>query len=115
MKAEPRAAAHRAAVLVIVAAAFWWHEWMPAVAVAVFVGWALLHRRYQGARRDGFMRFRGRVWPPAPLILVALIVAGTAVYVTSTISVEAKALPIALNVLAAGMIVLDGWRRVSAP
>ena len=114
MKREPRAPAHHAAVLVILAAAFWWHEWMPAVIVVAFVAWALLHRRYQGVRRDDFMRFRRRVWPPAPLVLVALIVAGTAVYVTSTVSVEARVLPIALNVVAVGMIVLGSWRRVSA-
>jgi hypothetical protein len=29
-----RKASHRAAVLVILAAVFWWHAWMPAVAVA---------------------------------------------------------------------------------
>ena len=108
------ASAHSAAVLVILAAVFWWHAWMPAVAVVAFVGWVLLHRRYQGARREDFMRFRRRVWPPAPLVLVAVIVAGTAMYVTSTVSVEARVLPVALNVVAAGMIVLGTWRRVSA-
>lgn len=114
MKADPRAAARVAGVLVIIAAAFWWHTWMPAVAVVTFVGWALLHRRYQGARREDFMRFRRRVWPPAPLVLVALIVAGTAVYVTSIGSVEAKVLPVGLNVVAAGVIALGSWRRVAA-
>lgn len=102
-----------AAVLVILAAAFWWHAWMPAVAVIAFVAWALLHRRYQGARREGFMRFRRRAWPPAPLALIGLIVAGTAVYVATSGSAEAKALPIALNVVAAGMILLGSRRRVA--
>lgn len=114
MKPDPRAAARLAGVLVILAAAFWWHAWMPAVAVVAFVAWALLHRRYQGARRESFMRFRRRVWPPAPLVLVVLIVAGTAVYVTSTGPVEAKVLPIALNVLAVGAVVFGSWRRLAA-
>ena len=114
MKRELRAAAHRAGVLVILAAAFWWHAWMPAVAVVAFVAWALLHRRYQGTRREAFMRFRRRIWPPARLALVALIVAGTTVYVTSSLSLEARVLPIALNVAAAAMIVLGSWRQVSA-
>ena len=111
MKADPRAAARLAGVLVIVAAAFWWHTWMPAVAVVVFVGWALLHRRYQGTRREDFMRFRRHVWPPAPIVLFAVIVATIAVYVTSTDSVEAKAMPIALTLLAAGALILGKWRQ----
>jgi hypothetical protein len=114
VKADPRATARLAGVLVIVAAAFWWHTWMPAVAVVAFVGWALLHTRYQGERREAFMRFRRRVWPPAPLVLFALIVASIAVYVTSTDSVEAKAMPIALNLLAAGALILEKWRQVAA-
>ena len=36
MKPDPRAAARLAGVLVILAAAFWWHAWMPAVAVVAF-------------------------------------------------------------------------------
>jgi hypothetical protein len=67
-------------VLVILAAALWWHEWMPGLVVGAFVVWAALHTRYQGARREGFMRLRRRVWPPAPLALVFLIVVGTTVY-----------------------------------
>ena len=108
-----RKASRIPAVLVILAAAFWWHEWMPAVAVVAFVAWALLHRRYQGARREAFMRFRRRAWPPALLALIGLIVASTAVYVASSASAEAKALPIALNVVAAGMIVLGSRGRVA--
>ena len=115
MKAEPRAAAHRAAVLVILAAAFWWHEWMPAAAVVAFVVWALLHRRYQGIRREGFMRLRRRLWPPAPLVLAVLIVGSLVMYVTSTLALEVRVLPIALNVLAAGLIVWGGWSRVATP
>jgi hypothetical protein len=114
VKADPRAAARLAGVLVIVAAAFWWHTWMPAVAVVAFVGWVLLHTRYQGARREDFMRFRQRVWPPAPLVLVALIVTSITIYVTSTDSVGAKAMPIALNLVAVGAVILGKWRQVAA-
>ena len=108
------AAAHSAGILVILAAAFWWHAWMPAVAVLAFVGWVLLHRRYQGVRREAFMRFRRRIWPAPPLVLIALIVVSTAVYLTATVVVEARVLPIALNVVAMGLIVLASWRRVPA-
>jgi hypothetical protein len=98
---------------VLLAAAFWWHAWMPGVILVAFLAWAVLHRRYQGARREGFMRFRQRIWPPAPMVLAALIVAGTALYAMSSASSEAKALPIALNALAAIMLVVAAWRRVS--
>lgn len=111
MKPEPRAAGRRAAVLVILAAVLWWHEWMPALIVVAFVVWAVLHTRYQGARREAFLRLRRRVWPPAPVVLVALIVAGTAVYWLSSGAIEAKVLPIALNVLAAVAVVVATWRR----
>jgi hypothetical protein len=110
-EAKTRAARRRAGVLVISAAVLWWHEWMPALIVVAFLAWALLHRRYQGSRREAFMRVRSRVWPPPTLVLVALIVAGTAVYGLSRISMEARILPIALNVVAFGMLVV-GWARV---
>lgn len=112
MKREPRAARRRTAVLVILGAVFWWHAWMPAVIVVAFVVWAALHTRYQGTRREGFMRFRARVWPPATLVLVALIVAGTAVYGLSNDSIEAKVMPIALNALALAMLLVPRQRAV---
>jgi hypothetical protein len=101
-------------VLVILAAALWFHAWMPGLLLVAFIAWAVLHRRYQGAGRARFMRFRGRIWPPPPLALAALVLAGTAVYSTSSAAIEAKALPIALNVLAAGTLVVAACRRVPA-
>ena len=105
-------AAHSAGILVILAAVFWWHAWMPAVAVLAFLGWVLVHRRYQGARREAFMSFRRRIWPAPRLVLIALIIASTAVYLTATVAIEARVLPIALNLVAMGLIVLGSWRRV---
>ena len=106
------AAAHSAGILVILAAAFWWHAWMPAVAVLAFVGWVLMHRRYQGVRREAFMGLRRRIWPAPRPVLIALIIASTAVYLTATVAIEARVLPIALNLVALGLIVLGSWRRV---
>jgi hypothetical protein len=111
VRAEPRAAGRRAGVYVILAAALWWHALMPGLILVAFIVWAVFHTRYQGARRDRFMRFRRRLWPLPPLALVALIVAGTAVYAMSGGTIEAKALPVALNVLAAGTLVVAAWRR----
>ncbi len=110
VKAEPRSARRRAGVLVILAAALWWHQWMPGLILVAFITWALVHTRYQGARRERFMRFRGRVWPPAPLVLVVVIVAGTAMYGMASAAIEMKVLPIALNVLAAGTMAVTAWR-----
>ena len=96
----------------MLAAAFWWHAWMPAVAVLAFVGWALIHRRYQDERREAFMGFRRRIWPAPRLVLIALIIASTALYFTATVAIEARVLPIALNLVAMGLIVRGSWRRV---
>ena len=103
-----------AAVLVILAAALWWHHWMPAVIVVAFVIWAVVHTRYQDHRRAAFMRLRGRLWPPAPVALAALIVAGSTLYWMSSASIGSKAMPIALNVLAVAAMLLATWRRASA-
>jgi hypothetical protein len=109
MNGAPR---RRAAVLVVLAAAFWWHALMPAVILIGFVLWAVLHTRFQEGRREAFMRFRARVWPPPTLVLVALIVAGTAVYGLSNDSIEAKVMPIALNALALAMLLVPRRRPV---
>lgn len=110
MKGEPRSARRRAGAFVILAAALWWHAWMPGLILVAFIAWALLHTRYQGVRRERFMRLRGRVWPPAPLVLVVAIVAGSAVYGMSSAAIEVKALPIALNVLAAVTMAVTAWQ-----
>ena len=73
---------------------------MPALAAVAFVVWALAHTRYQGSRREGFMRLRGRVWPPPIPALACLIVAALALYGSSDRVMEARVLPIALTVLA---------------
>lgn len=114
MNRERRAASPLAAVLVVFGAVFWWHAWMPGLIVVAFVAWALLHTRYQGTRRAGFMRLRRRLWPPPPLVLGALIAIGIVVYAMGNAAIEAKVLPIGLNVVAGLAVVLSTWRRVRA-
>ena len=114
LKREARGPRRQAAVLVILAAALWWHAWMPGVILVAFVLWAALHTRYQGARRDAFMRARARVWPPAALVLIALIVAGIVLYSLSTASIEAKLMPIALNAAAMSILVVAWTQAVAA-
>jgi len=86
---------------------------VPALIVVAFLGWVVLHRRFQGPGRAAFMRFRARVWPPATLVLVALTLAGPAMYVLSQASIEAKVLPIALNAAALAVLVA-GWTLPAA-
>ena len=106
VKLEPRAARRRAAVFVIFAAVLWWLEWMPALLVLAFVAWLIVHTRFEGEYRDDIRRIRQRHWPPASVVLVAAIVAGTAVYGVSSRALDAKLLPIALNVVALFTLVL---------
>jgi len=106
MKLEPGAARRRAAVCVIFAAVLWWLEWMPALLVLAFVAWLIVHTRFEGEYGDDLRRARQRLWPPASIVLIALIVAGTAVYGMSNRAPIAKMLPIALNVIALFTLIL---------
>ena len=106
MKLEPRAARRRAAVFVIFAAALWWLEWMPALLVLALVTWVVVHKRFEGESGEALGRVRQRLWPPASIVLIALIVAGTAVYYASNRALVAKMLPIALNVFALVTLIL---------
>ena len=106
VKLDPRAARRRAAVFVIFAAVLWWLEWMPALLVLAFVAWLIVHKRFEGEYGDDLRRVRQRLWPPASVVLIALIVAGTAVYGMSNRTLDAKMLPIALNVIALFTLIL---------
>ena len=112
MKPDARPARSRAAVLALLAAALWWHAWMPGLILVAFLLWAVLHTRYQGTRREAFLRFRARVWPPAPLVIIAVIVGGSLVYGLSAASIEARVLPIALNGAALAVLVLTSTRAM---
>src|SRR5438105_7618207 len=83
-------ARRRAAVFVIFAAALWWLEWMPALLVLAFVAWLIVHKRFEGEYGDDLRSVRQRFWPPATIVLIALIIAGTAVYGMSNRALEAK-------------------------
>ena len=106
VKLEPRVARRRAALFVIFAAVLWWLEWMPALLVVAFVAWLIVHKRFEGEYADDLRRARQRLWPPASTVLIALIVAGTAVYYASDRTLAAKMLPIALNVVALVTLIL---------
>jgi hypothetical protein len=99
----------RAAVLLILAVVLWFHAWFPALLVVAFVVWVLLHKRLEGdLGQDLLPRWR-RVWPPAPLVLVPLLVAATMAYWVSDQPVLRKVMPLTLNLFALSMIGFGRW------
>jgi len=94
----------RAAVLLIVAAVLWWHRWIPALLVAGFAAWVILHRRLEGDLGEALGRVWRRAWPPRNAVLVLLLSTGTLAYWFSDEPITPKVLPIALNMLALWLI-----------
>jgi hypothetical protein len=101
----------RAAVLLILAVALWFHAWFPTLIVAAFVAWVLLHKRLEGRLGQTLLPQWRRVWPPAPLVLVPLLVVTTIAYWVSDQPMLRKVLPLTLNLFALSMIVFgSGWK-----
>ena len=105
----------RAAVLVILAAALSWHIWVPALIVVVFLAWVLVHRWFEGPHGDRLASRWHRMWPPPAALTAAVALVGAVAYAASTASLEVKTLPIALNVLAIGVIAWGVLFAKSAP
>ena len=96
---------HRAAgVLLVLAWVLWFHYWAPALLVVTFVVWAILHKRLEAGLGDVLLRQWRRVWPPGPLVLIALLLASTLAFVLQDAPAKAKILPVGLDVLALSMI-----------
>lgn len=104
----------RAAMLLILAASIWWAEWMPATLVTAFLLWAILHKRLEDDAGEALLRRWRRVWPPATVVLIPLLLAGTFVFWVSKRPIEAKVLPVALNLFALSMILFGSWWRLFA-
>ena len=100
---------HRVAVLLLVAAALWWHRWLPALLVAGFVSWVVLHRRLEGDLGKALGRGWRRAWPPGTAVLVLLAASGTLAYWLADQPITPKLLPIALNVLALSIAAFGSW------
>ncbi len=104
----------RAALLLILASSIWWAEWVPAVFVTVFLLWVSLHKRLEGDPGEALLRRWRRVWPPATLVLIPLLLTGTFVFWVSKRPIEAKVLPVTLNLFALSMILFGSWWRLFA-
>jgi len=100
---------HRAAVLLIVASVLWWHRWIPALLVAGFVLWVILHRRLESDLGDVLGRAWRDAWPPRTAVLVLVLSGGTLAYWVSDQPITPKVLPIALNMLALSIISFGHW------
>lgn len=108
-------ARRRAGVLLILTSGLWLHEWLPALFVVAFVVWILVHNRLESDLGAGLLRGWRRVWPPAIVVLVPLLVIGTIAYWMSGLPIGRKVLPIGLNLLGLSMIVCGEWRWPSEP
>jgi hypothetical protein len=97
------------AVLLILAVVLWFHAWVPALLVVAFVVWALLHKRLEGDLGQVLHPLWRRVWPPAPLVLVPLLVASTMAYWVADQPVLRKVMPLALNLFALSIVVFGRW------
>jgi hypothetical protein len=92
----------RAAICLILAWALMLHQWVPAVLLAAFVAWAVLHTRVDGRRWR-------RAWPPPALPLIAALLASAFWFWRSEVTLTAKVLPLALALLGASIITLGHW------
>ena len=107
----PEQGRQRAAVLLILTVVLWFHAWFPTLLVAAFVVWVLLHKRLEGDLGQDLLPLWRRVWPPAPLVLVPLLVAATVAYWVSDQPMLRKVIPLTLNLFALSMILFGrGWR-----
>jgi hypothetical protein len=98
------------AVLLLLAAALWWHRWVPALLMAGFVAWVILHRRLEDGLGAALASGWQRAAPPASVALVLLAVVGLLAYWTSHEVVTPKVLPVTLNGLALAIIAFDAVR-----
>ena len=98
-----------AAILLVLAWVFRLHRWVPAVLVAAFVSWVVLHSRLEDGRGVVLARLWRRAWPPAPSMLMALLTASTIVFIFSDISTTAKVMPVALGVFALSSLLVGRW------
>ena len=101
-------------VLLAFAWAFWLHRWVPALLVVGFVVWVILHHRLEAGLGDMLRRRWRHVWPPGPVVSIALLLASALAFVLPAAPATAKILPVGLDVLALSMILFGSWWRLVA-
>jgi hypothetical protein len=103
-----------AAVLLILASSLWWLEWVLVVVVTAFLLWAALHKRLEADPGDALRRWWRRIWPPVTPVLIPLLLAVTFVFWASKRPLEAKILPVSLNLFALSTILFGSWWKLFA-
>jgi hypothetical protein len=101
----------RAAVFLITAWVLGLHPWVPALLVAGFVAWVVLHKRLEGELGASLTRGWRRAWPPGAFVLIPLLLASAIVFWLWDVPIMAKVLPIALSLLGLSTVLLGTVRR----
>jgi hypothetical protein len=101
-----------AAMLLLGALVVWFHHWVPALFVAAFVLWVILHERLEGDLGQSLLRRWRRLWPPRALVLVSLLLGVTFAFWIAVIPVRAKVMPVTLNLLALSILSFGNWWRL---
>jgi len=103
-----------AGVLLVAAWALWVHRWVPALLVVTFVVWVILHNRLEAGLGDGLRRRWRRAWPPAPWVLIALLVASALAFGLPDAPGQARIMPLGLDVLALSVLLCGAWWELVA-
>lgn len=101
----------RAGVLLIITSALWLHQWFPALMVAGFLAWLVVHQRLEGALGDRLLALWQRRWPLPAVVLVPLLVVGALAYAIADQPLRTKLVPIGLNLLGLSMVGFGNWWR----
>jgi hypothetical protein len=97
-----------AASLLLITSVLWLHEWLPALLVAAWVAWLVLHARLEGDLGTTLVRLWRRAWPPGSVVLTLLLAANALLYWLYA-PIPGKIMPIALNLLGLSMVLGGGW------
>ncbi len=105
-----------AGVLLVLAWMLWFHRWVPALLVAAFVVWVILHHRLEVDLGEMVLRRWRRIWPSGPLVLIPLLFGSALAFVLDDAPAKVKILPVGLDVLAFSMILFGNrWTVVVLP
>ena len=97
-----------AGTLLLVTSVLWLHQWLPALLVAVWVSWLILHKRLEGDLGEALVRLWRRTWPPPTLVLIPLLAANALAYWVYA-PVPGNVVPIALNLLGLSTVLFGDW------
>jgi hypothetical protein len=97
-----------AGTLLLVTSVLWLHQWLPALLVAAWVSWLILHKQLEGGLGEALVRLWRRTWPPHTLALVPLLAANALAYWMYA-PMPGGVIPLALNLLGLGIVLFGGW------